>query len=112
MFFGVFFVSIFTDFIISTGGAFLFSDYIQIDAGLSFNTKSTPGMFYFNTGVSYRLDYHKAFISGEEIKAKETAKEEKELKKTLRKSTKKEKKRIAASFFNFLLCNISLVWQV
>ena len=88
-----FFGERYKDFVLSTGGAFLFSDDIQIDVGLSFNTKSTPGMFYFNTGVSYRLDFHKAFISGEEIKAKETAKEEKELKKTLKKSTKKEKKR-------------------
>ncbi len=88
-----FFGERYKDFFISTGGAFLFSDDIQIDAGLSFNTKSTPGMFFFNTGVSYRLDFHKAFTSAEEIKAKETAKEEKELKKTLKKSTKEEKKR-------------------
>ncbi len=81
------------DFVFRTGGAFLFSDDIQIDTAVAFNTKSTPGMFFFNTGVSYRLDFHKAFISAEEIKAKEMKKEEKELKKTLKKSTKKEKKR-------------------
>ena len=67
-------------------------DNIQIDAGLSFNTKSAPGLFYFNSGVSYRLDFHKSFISAEEIKAKETAKQEKDLKdiKKIYKGRKKD----------------------
>jgi hypothetical protein len=46
-----------------------------------------------NLGVSYRLNFHKDFISAAEIQYKASVKEEKELKKTMKKNTKAERKR-------------------
>ena len=41
------------------GGAYLLSKDIQLDAGLTLNTKNTPSVFGVNVGFSYRLDFHK-----------------------------------------------------
>ena len=75
------------------GAAYLVNNNIQVEATLGSNTKKTPNQLFVNAGVSYRLDFHKDFISGEEREAKKLKKEERKLKKTMRKSTKKERKR-------------------
>jgi len=76
-----------------TGFAYLYSDNIQVEATLGGSTKSTPSRILANVGVSYRLDFHKDFISAEEIQSKALKKEERNLNKTLKKDTKKERKR-------------------
>ena len=52
-------------------------------------------LFVFNAflGVSYRLNFHKDFVSAAEIEYEESKKEEKQLKKTMKKNNKAEKKR-------------------
>ena len=81
------------DLIFRTGGAYLFTDNIQIEGTFGLSAKSNPSSVFINLGVSYRLNFHKDFISAEEIEYKEAKKEEKQLKKTLKKNTKAEKKR-------------------
>jgi hypothetical protein len=75
------------------GAAYLWSDNIQIEATLGSSLKNTPHQLLINAGFSYRLDFHKDFISAEEIQEKETKKQERQLNKTLKKNTKGEKKR-------------------
>jgi len=41
------------------GGAYLFGRNIQLDTGITFNTKNTPSVFNITLGASYRLDFHK-----------------------------------------------------
>jgi hypothetical protein len=48
---------------------------------------------FINLGVSYRLNFHKDFVSAAEIEYEESKKEEKQLKKTMKKNNKAEKKR-------------------
>ena len=84
---------LYRNFLFRSGVAYLYSDDLQIEATLGTSTKTTPSSFLANIGVSYRLDFHKDFISGEEKEEKELKKQEKNLKKTLKKSTKTEKKR-------------------
>ena len=79
--------------IFRTGAAYLFSDNIQIESSVGVNTNTRPGSLFINLGVSYRLNFHKDFISAEEIEYKELKKEEKELKKTMKKNSKAERKR-------------------
>ena len=75
------------------GAAYLVNNNMQVEATLGSNIKDTPSQFFVNAGVSYRLDFHKDFKSGEEIQQKEAKKEERSLKKSLRKASKKDKKR-------------------
>jgi hypothetical protein len=84
----------FNDQIFRTGIAYLFTDNIQIESSLGVNTNSRPSSIFVNFGVSYRLNFHKDFISAEEIQNKALMKEEKELKKTIKKNNKAEKKRM------------------
>ena len=75
------------------GAAYLWNDNIQIEATMGSSLKNTPHQLLINAGVSYRLDFHKDFISAEEIQESEIKKQERQLKKTLKKNTKGEKKR-------------------
>jgi len=84
---------LYTDYLFRLGAAYLLSNNIQIEATLVSSLKNTPHKLFINAGLSYRLDFHKDFISAEEIKEKEIKKEERQLKKTLKKNTKGEKKR-------------------
>jgi len=76
-----------------TGAAYLLSDDIQLEGTVGINTNTRPGAFFFNLGVSYRLNFHKDFTSAAELEYKAAKKEEKELKKTMKSNTKAEKKR-------------------
>jgi len=84
---------LFRDSIFRFGIANLYSDNLQLEATLGASTKNSPSSIFANVGVSYRLDFHKDFISAELLEAKSTKKEEKMLKKTLKNNTKTEKKR-------------------
>ena len=88
-----YFMFLFKDYLFRFGAAYLYSDNIQIEATLGASTKNTPSSILANIGVSYRLDFHKDFISAEEKQAKEFIKQEKKLNKTLKKNTKTERKR-------------------
>lgn len=81
------------DQIFRTGAAYLFSDNIQIEGSLGVNTNTRPSALFINLGVSYRLNFHKSFISAAEIEYNKSKDEEKELKKTMKKNSKAEKKR-------------------
>lgn len=83
----------YNDQIFRTGIAYLFSDDIQIEGSIGVNTRTSPSALFLNLGVSYRLNFHKDFISAAEIEYKESKKEEKELKKTMKKNNKAERKR-------------------
>ena len=63
------------------------------EATFGASTKNTPSSILANIGVSYRLDFHKDFISAKEKQQKELRKQEKNLNKTLKKNTKQENKR-------------------
>ena len=84
---------LYRNFLFRSGVAYLYSDDLQIEATIGASTKTTPSSILANIGVSYRLDFHKNFISGEEKEEKELKKQEKNLKKTFKKNTKTEKKR-------------------
>ena len=81
------------DQIFRTGLAYLYSDNIQFEGSLGVNNNNLPSTLFVNLGVSYRLNFHKDFISAAEIEYKELKKEEKELKKTMKKNSKAERKR-------------------
>ena len=83
----------YNDQIFRTGAAYLLSDNIQLEGTIGVNTNSYPSALFVNLGVSYRLNFHKDFISAAEIEYKASKKEEKELKKTMKKNNKAEKKR-------------------
>ncbi|MGB2313076.1 MAG: transporter, partial [Flavobacteriaceae bacterium] len=83
----------YNDQIFRTGAAYLFSDDIQIEGSIGVNTNTRPSALFLNLGISYRLNFHKDFISAAEIEYKESKKEEKELKKTMKKNNKAERKR-------------------
>ena len=83
----------YNDQIFRTGAAYLFSDDIQIEGSVGVNSNTRPSANFFNLGISYRLNFHKDFISAAEIEYKESKKEEKELKKTMKKNNKAERKR-------------------
>ena len=53
------------DLIFRTGGAYLFTDNIQIEGTFGLSAKSNPSSVFINLGVSYRLNFHKDFISAE-----------------------------------------------
>lgn len=50
---------IYSDSLFRFGGAYLLSKDIQLDAGITLNTKNTPSVFGVNVGFSYRMDFHK-----------------------------------------------------
>ena len=81
------------DQIFRTGAAYLFSDNVQIEGTLGVNTNTRPSAHFVNLGVSYRLNFHRDFISAAEIEYRESKKEEKKLKKTMKKNNKAERKR-------------------
>ena len=83
----------YNDQIFRTGAAYLFSDDIQIEGSVGVNSNTRPSANFFNLGISYRLNFHKDFISAAEIEYKESKKEEKKLKKTMKKNNKAERKR-------------------
>jgi hypothetical protein len=49
----------YADNIFRVGGAYLWTKNFQLDTNIAFNTKSTPSVFNFAFGASYRLDWHK-----------------------------------------------------
>ncbi len=49
---------IYSDSLFRFGGAYLFNEEMQLDAGITINTKNTPSVFGLNLGFSYRLDFH------------------------------------------------------
>ena len=82
----------YNDLIFRTGTAYLFTDDIQIEGSFGISSRSNPSSVFINLGVSYRLDFHKDFISAAELEYKESMKEEKQLKKIMKKDKKTEKK--------------------
>ena len=84
---------LYRNFLFRSGVAYLYSDDLQIEGTIGASTKTTPSSILANIGVSYRLDFHKNYISGEEKEEKEFKKQEKNLKKIFKKNTKTEKKR-------------------
>ncbi len=84
---------LYSDYLFRFGFAYLYSNNIQVEGTLGGSTKSTPSRILANLGVSYRLDFHKDFVSAEEIQSKALKKEEKKLNKTLKKNSKTERKR-------------------
>lgn len=85
--------SLFKDNLVRLGVAYLFSNNLQLEATLGSSFKNTPHILLANAGVSYRLDFHKDFVSGAEALEKEQKKEERGLKKSFRKNSKGERKR-------------------
>ncbi len=87
---------IYNDQLFKTGGAYLLNDDIQLEATLGFNLKDTPSSFLLNTGISYRLDFHKdvnpEIKKEERNNAKLLKNEEKELKKSTKRAAKDSKK--------------------
>ena len=49
---------IYADSLFRFGGAYLFNQEMQLDLGVTLNTKNTPSVFGINAGFSYRLDFH------------------------------------------------------
>ena len=88
---------IYTDSIFRLGFAYLLFDNIQLEATLGTNTKNSPNSMFVNTGVSYRLDFHKAFTTAEEREAKANKKAAKKEKKSLKKRDKQNNKRTRRS---------------
>lgn len=83
----------YSDQIIRSGAAYLWTDDIQIEATVGVNTKDTPSVFFMNAGVSYRLDFHKDIDPEEKAKNKAERKEEKGIRKGAKKAEKASKKR-------------------
>ena len=81
------------DLIFRMGAAYLLTDDIQAEGSFGLSAKTNPSSVFINLGVSYRLDFHKEYVSGAEIEFKEAKKQERELKKTMKKSNKAERKR-------------------
>ncbi len=90
------FNDIYADSLFRFGGAYLLSKDIQLDAGLTLNTKNTPSVFGFNVGFSYRLDFHKdpenENSAEDELERKENAAGKNRKKKKKDGSGEKEKK--------------------
>ena len=72
------------------------NDDLQFEISFGFNGKNSPSSVLLNTGVSYRLDFHKdidpQIKEDEKSLKKQSKKEEKELKKAFKKSKKATKK--------------------
>jgi len=78
---------VYADSLFRFGGAYLFSKDVQLDAGLTLNTKNTPSVFGFNVGVSYRMDFHK------DPENNNSAEDEKERKDNAAGKNRKKKKK-------------------
>jgi len=87
---------IYQDQLFKMGTAYLMNDNTQIELTIGSNVKDTPSSFIFNSGVSYRFDFHKDI--NPEIKKSENntkkafKKEEKNLKKSIKESKKATKR--------------------
>ncbi len=77
---------IYADSLFRFGSAYLFSKDIQVDLGVTVNTKNTPSIFGLNLGLSYRLDFH------EDPKKDNNADEDSDFKKNALKKSQKKKK--------------------
>ncbi|MGA1546110.1 MAG: transporter [Flavobacteriaceae bacterium] len=84
---------LFQDMLYRFGAAYLYSDNIQIEATIGASSKNTPSLLLANIGLSYRLDFHKEYVSAEEVERKSLKAEEKKLKKTLKQNSQTERKR-------------------
>ena len=84
---------LYKDQIFRTGAAYLFSDDLQFEATLGFNTKNSPSIFFFNIGASYRLDFHKDVDPEVKLEEKLMKKEERMYMKGAKKAQKADKKR-------------------
>ena len=84
---------LYKDQIFRTGAAYLFSDDLQLEATLGFNTKNSPSIFFFNIGASYRLDFHKDVDPEVKLEEKLMKKEERMYMKGAKKAQKADKKR-------------------
>ena len=80
--------NVYADSLIRFGGAYLFTKDIQIDLGVTLNTKNTPSVFGMNLGLSYRLDFH---VDPDNKNSAEDEKEHKE--NATGKNSKKKKKK-------------------
>lgn len=69
----------YSDNIVRTGAAYLFSDNFQVDVSALFNYKDTPVRWKLAAGISYRLDLHTEDVILEDKEAKR--KREKEQKR-------------------------------
>lgn len=85
--------TLYKDTLFRAGAAYLLTDNIQIEATLGSNIKDTPQILFVNAGVSYRLDFHKDYISAEEKEMDALKKGEKSAKKLIRKDSRGERKR-------------------
>ena len=87
---------IYKDQLFRTGAAYLMNNDLQFEMSLGFNSKNSPSSILINSGVSYRLDFHRdidpQIKKDEKNLKKQTRKEEKELKKAFKKSKKATKK--------------------
>lgn len=84
---------LYKDQIFRTGAAYLFSDDLQFEATLGFNTKNSPSIFFFNVGASYRLDFHKDVDPEVKLEERLMKKEERMYMKGAKKAQKADKKR-------------------
>ncbi|NQY29553.1 MAG: transporter, partial [Flavobacteriaceae bacterium] len=78
---------VYADSLFRFGGAYLLSQDIQLDAGLTLNTKNTPSVFGINVGFSYRMDFHK------DPENNNSAEDEKERKDNAAGKNRKKKKK-------------------
>ena len=76
----------YADAIFSGGGAYLISDYLQVDASISTNYKNTPSVLYGGIGISWRSD-----VNYEDILVREKKEKKEESKMDKKKKEKKEK---------------------
>ena len=79
---------IYTDYLLSSGLAYLLAKNYQLDASIGSNFKVNPSMLYINVGFSTRLDWHKDVAPVD----KEFKKRQKQRKKLLKSDKKGEKK--------------------
>ena len=84
---------LFKDSLARLGVAYLWNDDLQLEATLGSTFKNSPHQLFINAGISYRLDFHKNFISAEENQKKKMKIQEKQMNKALKKGSKNEKKR-------------------
>ena len=56
---------LFKDQLFRMGAAYLYSNNMQIEASIGTSIKNTPHQLLANLGVSYRLDFHKDFLSAQ-----------------------------------------------
>ena len=84
---------LFKDHLVRLGVAYLWNDDLQLEATLGSTFKNSPHQLFANAGISYRLDFHKNFISAEENQEKQLKKQERQMNQALNKGSKTERKR-------------------